>query len=154
MNTRYTILFATLLAAFFSPATVVGQQQPNATTEATPAAYDLQRETTLLGTVQAYTPAAQTAPLGAHVTLQTSSGIIDVHVGDVRLLAANHFVIQSSDTLRIIGENVAYGKGTQFVARIIQKGPQALQVRSISGIPLSYMAPRTQAPSKTQGGVL
>jgi ABC-type uncharacterized transport system YnjBCD ATPase subunit len=80
--------------------------------------------------------------------------VVDVHLGDARLLAANHFTIQNGDSLRIIGENVAYGKGTIFVARIVQKGAQALAVRSVRGIPLSYMAPRNGAAQKPQGGVL
>jgi len=118
------------------------------------ASYDVGRETTLVGTVQTYTPAAQTAPLGAHVSLLTASGVVDIHLGDARFLAANHFFIQTGDTLRIIGEYVTYRTGTQFIARIVQNGTQALAVRSIRGIPLSYMAPRNGAQTKSQGGVL
>lgn len=143
-----------VMAAGMFAGVAMGQEKTLASATARPRAYDVNRETTLIGTVQAYTPDAQTAPLGAHVTLQTSSGVMDVHLGDARLLAASHFTIQSGDTLRIIGENVAYGKGTQFVARIVQKGTQVLTVRSVRGFPMSYMAPRAGAQSKTQGGVL
>ena len=122
---------------------------PNAKAQAV---YDVSRETTLVGTVTAYSPSGQTAPRGAHVTLQTSAGSVDVHLGDDRLLAANHFTIQPGDTLRIIGENVAFGPGVQFVARIVQNGTNALQVRSVRGIPLSYAPPRGSV--KPHGGVL
>lgn len=132
----------------------LAQNKPGASANDTLAAYDVSREVTLIGMVQTYTAASQTPPLGPHVTLQTPSGLCDVHLGDARLLAANHFSIQPGDTLRIIGEYLAYGKGTQFVARIVQKGTQALVVRSVRGIPLSYMAPRGGVPSKTQGGIL
>ena len=129
-------------------------QEKTLTAATRPAAYDINRELTIVGTVQTFARASQTAPLGAHVTLQTSSGVVDVHLGDARLLEANHFTTQNGDTLRIIGERVAYGNGTQFVARIVQKGTQALAVRSLRGIPLSYMAPRTGTETKPQGGVL
>lgn len=132
----------------------LAQENPDSAANKTLAAYDVRREATLVGTVQAYNPASQTAPLGPHLTLQTTSGLVDVHLGDARLLAANHFTIQTGDTLRIIGENVAYGKGLQFVARIVQKGTQAIAVRSVRGIPLSYMAPRDGVQAKPQGGVL
>lgn len=131
-----------------------GQQIAAVPAAKSPASYDVKREATIIGTVRSFTAAAQAAPLGAHATLQTSAGILDVHLGDGRLLAANHFTIQAGDTLRIIGENVAYGNRTQFVARLVQKGTQALEVRSVRGIPLSYMAPRGSGLSKTQGGVL
>ncbi len=117
-------------------------------------AYRVNRETALIGTVQSFAPAAQTIPLGAHLTLQTSTGVIDVHLGDARLLVANHFSIHIGDSLRIIGEPVLYGKGTQFVARILQKGAQVLAVRSPRGIPLSYMPPRNATQTKSQAGVL
>jgi hypothetical protein len=144
-----TILLAAALASAAS-----GQEKTVANPQAGMAAYDLKRETTLIGTVQSYTPTGQVAPLGAHVVLQTSGGLVDVHLGDARLLTASNFKIQSGVSLRIIGENIAYGKGTQFVARIVQKGTQALAVRSIAGLPLSYMAPRDGAQAKAQGGVL
>jgi hypothetical protein len=116
--------------------------------------YDARRETSLVGTVQAYTNAPQAPPFGARVTLQTSTGVVDVHLGDPKFLAANHFAIQAGDMLRIVGEAVSYGSGTQFVARIVQKGTQALMVRSVRGIPLSYAAPRNDPNPKRQGGVL
>jgi hypothetical protein len=150
MHTRWTWGLCLAAAVFFS--SVAGaQQNAAAAVSSQPAGYDLQRESTIVGTVISYNQATKTPPLGAHVILQTSSGNVDVHVGDPRLLQANHFTIQSGDTLRIIGENVAFGKGTQFVARIIQNGSQALQVRSVRGLPLSYAAPRNDSK---QGGVL
>ncbi|MGB7849027.1 MAG: hypothetical protein WBL63_25665 [Candidatus Acidiferrum sp.] len=150
MLTRCLLTMATAAGIFASAAS--GQE--NTSTNARVRLYDVKRETTLIGTVQTYTAAAQTAPLGAHVTLQTSGGVVDVHLGDARLLTANHFAIQSGDTLRIIGEGMAYGNGTQFVARIVQKDTQALAVRSVRGIPLSYMAPREAAQAKAHGGAL
>lgn len=127
-------------------------QEKSASVVAPSAAYQVQRETTLIGTVVSSTTGAATAPVGAHLVLQTSSGTVDVHLGDARLLAGNHFVIQAGDQLRIIGENVTYAGQTQFVARIVQKGNQALAVRSVRGVPLRYMAPRDS--TKNQGGVL
>lgn len=149
-------LLALAVSAGMCAGAALGQQKAaaNANPNAGPAAYDIKREVSLTGTVQSYTAAAQTPPLGAHVMLLTSSGPVDIHVGDARLLTASHFTIKSGDSLRIIGENVAHGKGTQFVARIIQKGTQVLEVRSIRGLPMSYVAPRTGATAKAQGGVL
>ena len=96
-------------------------------------------------------PVGQSAPGGVHVSLQSSAGIVDVHLGDARLLAANHFTIQPGATLRIIGENVLYRGKTQFVARVVQKGTQAVVMRSVRGLPLSYVAP--QDASKKQESV-
>lgn len=143
-----------LIAAGLISGAAYAQEKMPAKSQDELAAYDLTRETTRIGTVQSYTSAAQVAPLGAHVTLETSGGLLDVHLGDARLLAANKFTIQSGDTLRIIGEIVSSGNRTQFVARMVQKGTQVLAVRSVRGIPLSYRAPRDEPRGKAQGGVL
>lgn len=117
--------------------------------------YNVSREAALQGTVVKYTPASNTPPFGARVTVQTGSGVVDVHLGSAGLLAANHVSLSAGDTVRVIGENVAFGSGAQFVARVIQKGGQTVALRSIRGIPL--MGGATDAngkPVKSQGGVL
>src|ERR1700687_6360696 len=63
--------------------------------------YDVSRETVLEGNVVQYTPASSAAPLGPHVTVQTSSGVIDVHLGRARRLGANHFSLASGDRARV-----------------------------------------------------
>jgi hypothetical protein len=53
--------------------------------------------------------------------------------------------------LRVIGETVAYGRSTQFVARVVQNGTRALQVRSVRGLPLGQSLPKSESNGK-QGG--
>lgn len=133
-------------------ARTVSAQEPNAVAAKSFAAYDLQREGTVVGTVISFHSDVDVPPHGAHVLLQTGSGILDVHLGKASFLHANHFSIHAGDTLRIIGENVAFGSTTQFVARIVQNGTESLQVRSVTGMPLSHMAPK--GSEVKQGGVL
>ena len=111
----------------------------------------MSRETVLEGKVLQYTPASSVVPLGAHVTVQTTSGAVDVHVGNANRLAANNLSLASGDTVRIVGENVTYGKSTQFLARIVQKGNQILEVRSTRGFPLGTTA---KLGPRTEGGAL
>ncbi len=141
-------------AALLSASGALAQQQASPAPALYSAAYDPKRENTLVGTVVTYTAAAAAAPFGARLSLQTGSGVIDVHLGDSRLLVANKFTIHSGDTLRIVGETISLPSGTQFVARIVQNGSQAVAVRSARGFALSYAAPRNGNSSKPQGGVL
>jgi hypothetical protein len=113
-------------------------------------AYDVSREVSLQGTVVSFAENSSTAPLGPHVVIQTTSGQVDVHLGDARLLKANHLTLAAGDSVRVIGENVPYGAGTQFFARIIQKGSQTLALRSTRGFPLRP-APKA---GKSEAGVL
>jgi hypothetical protein len=138
---------AWLAGALFLSITASAQQQKAQTVPQRNQSYDVSRESVLQGTVLTYTAASSTAPLGAHVTVQTASGAVDVHLGNAQLLAANHFSLSSGDGVRIVGESVAYGTSSQFLARLVQKGNQTLAVRSVRGFPLSpsgKFGPRTE----------
>jgi hypothetical protein len=132
-------------------ATLCSAQQKIQTVSLNNRSYDVSRETVLEGTVVRYTPSASTKPLGAHVTVQTSSGLVDVHLGNAKLLSANHFSLAAGESLRITGENVGYGTTMQFVARVVQKGNQTLAVRSTRGFPLS---PGNKPGTHSQVGAL
>ncbi|HEY2121224.1 MAG TPA: hypothetical protein VGH37_18705 [Candidatus Acidoferrum sp.] len=128
---------------------------PSVQSSASIQAYDINRERTLVGIVLTYTASSQTAPHGPRLTLQTSSGVVDVHLGDVRTLSVNRFTIQPGDTLRIIGENVSFANNTtQFLARILQKGTQAIAVRTTRGFLIPPSHPIDASNAKKQAGVM
>ena len=135
-----------LCTAFLFSALTHAQQKTEPAPHGMPA-YDLRREVVVVGRVISFTENSQTPPLGPHVVVQTASGSLDIHLGNAHLLNANHFTLKSGDTVRVIGENVPFGSGMQFMARIIQKGNQAVLLRSTQGFPLRPV-------TKAQGGVL
>src|SRR5579863_7099043 len=100
----------------------VGAQQASQSNTRSPQSYDLRREVTLLGTVIKFETASSVPPMGARVLLQTPSGQVEAHLGNARVLEANHFELHAGDNVRIIGEELTYGDGSIFVARIVQKG--------------------------------
>ena len=104
--------------------------------------YSVNREVSLVGTVVKFDLASTTPPIGAHVTLQTASGPVDVHLGNGKLLAASHMTLNAGDNVRIVGENMAIGDSTYFAARLVQKGVQIVAVRNTRGFPLSPVAPK------------
>jgi hypothetical protein len=106
--------------------------------------YNVGRETSLLGTVVKFDSAGSTLPMGAHVLLQTSSGQVDIHLGNAKVLKAANLELNPGDSVRIVGEPLALGDSTYFAARIVQKGAQALAVRNTKGFlttPASLMTP-------------
>ena len=142
------------LCAVFSRA--AGAQQKAQPVSPSNRAYDIARETVLVGTVLKYTVASTVPPFGAHVLLQTASGPVDVHLASARFLQVNHFSLNAGDTIRVIGESLSYGDGTSFVARVIQKGQQTLVIRSVRGFPLSLGGSRAGGtkPATPPAGVL
>lgn len=149
-RTRKNLIIAVLLCLLLGAAASMVVAQPQNDLRS---GYQPTRETTLLGTVSSFTANSETGPLGAHVKVQTPSGIVDVHVGSASFLKLNGLTLDSGDSLRIIGESFTNGANTVFLARIIQKGPLAVAVRSPQGMPL-WPAGGRIANAKNQAGAL
>ena len=133
---------ALLGAAILLSSTLPAQEKrPPAATRA--ATYDQTRETVVQGTVLSYTENSEIPPIGAHVTIQTSGGPVDVHLGPASLLQSNHFSLSVDDSVRFVGVSVATDKGNIFLARIAQKGNQSIALRSPRGFLLAPAAART-----------
>ncbi|MGB2592714.1 MAG: hypothetical protein WBG02_10885 [Candidatus Acidiferrum sp.] len=117
-----------LLSAPFSGA----QQQATPAAQAN-AIYDVSRETVLSGKVLSYTADSTVPPVGAHVTVQTVYGAVDVHLGSAKLLEQKNFTLQAGDSVRITGEVLAVGQSSTFAARIVEDGNQSITVRNEKG---------------------
>lgn len=115
--------------------------------------YNVNREVSLVGTVVKFDPASTAPPIGAHVTLQTASGQVDVHLGNAKLLAASHMTLNAGDNVRIDGEMMALGEGTYFAARLVQKGMQIIAVRNTKGFLLTPASTMTAAQREALRGV-
>jgi hypothetical protein len=146
--------FAVLVASMLALSGLARCQQAALPPVASAGEYDVKREGIFIGTVISYEANSASAPHGAHVALQTRSGVLDVQLGDSRLLKMNHFSIQSGDSLRVVGESLPFGSAQIFVARILAKGNQALVLRTSRGFPVPYVAPRTSDSSTSKQGVI
>src|SRR6266699_5835030 len=86
--------------------------------------YDDSKDVSVQGTVVKYTENSQTPPIGAHVLLQTSSGNVDVHLGDARLLHLAKLSITQGASVRFVGQMQTDGNSNSpvFFARLVQIG--------------------------------
>jgi len=75
-----------------------------------------------------------------------------VHLGNARVLKANHLELNPGDNVRIIGEELAFGDASIFAARIVQKGVQAVAVRNTHGALTSPAATMSQAQKEALRG--
>ena len=141
LNGRKVIGNAALATAILLSTAAAQQRSPLVSPRS--AAYDTTRETICQGTVLSYTEDSPVPPIGAHVTVQTSTGTVDVHLGPASYLRANHFSLSAGDSVRIVGASTAVHGGEIFIARIVQKGQQSIVIRSLRGYLQANGAART-----------
>ena len=115
--------------------------------------YSVAREVFLVGTVVRLDSVSASLPGGAHLTLQTASGQLDVHLGSGKVLKAAHLGLNPGDNVRIVGEPLALGDSTYFAARIVQKGMQAVAVRNTKGFPTTPASVMTPQQKEALRGV-
>src|SRR5438309_10771295 len=77
-------------------------------------AYDMNRESFLLGTVVKFESSSSTPPIGAHVILQTPSGQVNVHLRNAKVLQARHLQLNPGDNVRIFVVPLAISENTYF----------------------------------------
>lgn len=123
-------------------------QQRSSPVSPRPTAYETTRETRLQGTVLSYTEDSPLPPIGVHVTVQTSSGIVEVHLGPASYLRANHFSLSAGDSVGFVGASVRVNSGDVFMARLAQKGDQSIVIRSLPGYLQATAAARTLLPAQ------
>ncbi len=118
-------------ALLFAPFS--GAQQNQTPASQTYSTYEASRESVLTGKVLSYTANSAVPPLGAHVTIQTVYGTVDVHLGSAKLLEHNGFTLNVGDSVQITGEVMTFGQTTTFAARIVEDGDQSVTVRDTKG---------------------
>ena len=146
---------AVVIALSFALALPAGAQSAN---RKGLAAFDATKEITLQGTIKevvAHPPAG--SPLGMHLTVATTTGTQDVHVGSYlpksvteNLLHANAQVIVVGSSVNLAGKNI-------FLARQLVVGGQTIAVRNERGFLLmpkteniNHHAPRTSIAGGAQ----
>jgi hypothetical protein len=142
--------FLSAAVLFFAPCS--GAQQKTTTVPQANMAYDVSRESVVQGSVVLYTAASTVAPIGPHAKIQTSSGVVDVHLGNASLIKQNDLILAPGDSVSIVGENLSFGSGSVFVARVLKKGSQTVTLRNLNGVPIAAKPPANAKPRSILGG--
>jgi len=144
MNIKIRIMIGLALLLPLTIAAQNPQAQPrSAHVSARAAAYETIKEVIVVGTVVTCSENSTSRPNGVHAIVQTPTGKIDVHLGPSSYLRANHFSLASGDSVRFVGAMSSLKTGGVLLARIAQKGGQALAIRSPQGFLLAGGASRT-----------
>src|SRR5262245_10947462 len=154
--TRF-IRYLSSVCLLASPCAVLAQRPNTKSVAATSGGYNIANDSSLQGTVLSYTENSKTPPLGTHVLLETSSGNVDVHLGNARVLHQAKMSLTQGMSVRFVGQTRTVGQNTVFLARLVQVGSQVVAVRSNSGVPVTPGAPRGKAAARNaavnqQGG--
>jgi hypothetical protein len=136
-------------AALLAGAGIAAGQQTAVRPAAAPArihSYVAARETILEGVFVRFEAAGS-----GRILLQTAGGTITADLGPREYLAASQFTLAAGDSIKLVGVSSTTRQGTAFLARVIQKGGEALALRTAQGAPLGrFGAARLGAREKRE----
>jgi hypothetical protein len=105
--------------------------------------YDTGTEATVTGTVAATEQIAESGRGrgrrglgGTHLSLKTSTGTLNVHLGPTAYLTAQKISVATGDRLEIVGSRVTVDNESVIVAKSVKKGDQTWTLRDAAGLPL------------------
>jgi hypothetical protein len=73
---------------------------------------------------------------GSHLTFETATETIDVHLGPAAMLDEKNVTIASGDMLTILGSRITLGGKPVLLAREITRGDKTWTLRDSAGFPL------------------
>ncbi len=73
---------------------------------------------------------------GVHAELQTSAGVMDVHLGPSWYLEKQGLKVQKGDSLEVTGSKVQMGGNPALIAQLVKKGGSSVTLRDPAGIPV------------------
>jgi hypothetical protein len=108
--------------------------------------YSVSRELRIKGVVEAIRsdPGSRALP-GAHLTLLTQAGRLDVHLGPATLEGAEAYGLRTGDQVEVTGCMVSYKEQSVLLARLVKRGNRVLTFRTKLGFPIASRGTGGQA---------
>ncbi len=97
--------------------------------------YDPGKVVTLFGEVADVRMTGGRRNQGVHVDLETSDGVIDVHLGPSWYLDRQGLELTKGDSVEVTGSRVQLGDQSALIAQKVKKGGVTIALRHENGIP-------------------
>jgi hypothetical protein len=111
-------------------------------------AYDLTKEVKIQGTIQKIDGFGTSGPVGTHILLQTSAGVVDAHLGFGAASNPKYLGIAPGQNVTLTGMMETIGTTSVLMARILTTANHIFVLRNEHGIPVRAI-PRGSMPSKS-----
>ena len=149
---RRLILSVSVLC-IFSVAPAMAQNAVSSTDSAM-IAYDLSKEIKIQGTIQKIETSGTTAPIGTHILIQTSQGVVDAQLGFGSAAAPANLGLSEGQSVTVLGMMQAQGSNSVILARVLTTSSRVFVLRSERGIPVRTFPAANSRPASALKGTL
>ena len=146
------VLAAGLVCA--RPALAQSSQSAGSSTNSFIQVYDVTKEVKVEGTIQKIETQTPNLPMGTHVLIQTTQGVIDAHLGAGPAAKPSFLGISEGEDVTLVGMMQTVGGNQILLTRLLTTPSHIFVLRNEHGIPVRGNPNRSPAAAKTQKGGL
>ena len=128
------ILFVLAIGIFSVTAAVAQSVSPSS--ESSMAPYDLSKEIKVQGTIQKIETDGATGPIGTHILVQTSQGVVNAHLGFGSATTSANLGISDGASVTVIGMMQSRAGNSVLLARVLTTSSRVFVLRTERGIPV------------------
>ena len=153
MNRASKLLLSIFAIGLFSVAPAIAQSAaPEANSAVTP--YDMTKEIKVQGTIQKIETSGGSGPIGTHILIQTTDGVVDAHLGFGPAVKPSTLGITEGQSVAVIGMMQNLDGGSVLLARVLTTSSRVILLRSERGIPVrAFPSSNVHSGSMLQGGL-
>ena len=133
----FSLLLGTILAiAVLGTLLLTFGVKPRGPAEQGAALYNVATETSIKGVVRAiedFTCPVSENEIGRHIRLQTSAGMMQVHLAPARVMRSQRFSFSPGEQIEVLGSRVRLQGEESLIAREITRGNESFFVRDRQG---------------------
>lgn len=118
------------------------------------AAYNLAKEVKFQGTIQKIDLAVPTGPMGTHIFIQTTQGVIDAHLGYGPSAKPEYLGVSEGQNVTVVGMMEPFGTTSVLIVRLLQTPTRIFVLRNERGIPVRAIPRDASSTSTLQKGGL
>ena len=116
-------------------------------------AYDVAKEVKIQGTIQKVEVSDTDGPPGTHILVQTTSGVVDAHLGVGAASKPQYLGIAAGQSVSVIGMMQTLGGTNVLLARVLTTPNHIFVLRNEHGIPVRATPRGSTAAKALQKGL-
>jgi hypothetical protein len=145
-NTFGKVLLGLGLAIILFPFNASAQSAVSATGLSSPT-YDVTKEINVDGTIDKIETSTSGGPIGTHLLVISSEGVVDVHLGASTAVSAKNLGLAVGQAIHVTGMMASFNGNPVMLARILTTSNHIYMLRNEHGAPVRSLMPRAAAAS-------
>ena len=109
--------------------------------------YDVTKEINVDGAIDKIETSTNGGPIGTHLLVISSEGVVDVHLGASKAVSAKNLGLEVGQAVHVTGMMATFNGNPVMLARILTTSNHIYMLRNEHGAPVRSLMPRAAAAS-------